>query len=98
MMRTQPPGFRWLVGGFALVAAVAFGFHYRSAGDRADLVLGVLCLAAAGYWLIFDREPATDDAVEDGSYGADLARNDDRAGEAGRGEEAAVDRRWDDHR
>ena len=57
MMRTQPPGFRWLVGGFALAAAVAFGWQYRSAGDRADLVLGVLCLVVAGYWLIFDREP-----------------------------------------
>jgi hypothetical protein len=83
-MRTQPPGFRWLVGGFALVAAVAFGLHYRSGGDRADLLLGVLCLAAAGYWLIFDREPASDDAVEGGSYPA----NADRAGEPGHGAEA----------
>jgi hypothetical protein len=96
MMRTQPPGFRWLVGGFALVAAVAFGFHYRSAGDRADLLLGALCLAAAGYWLIFDREPATGDAVHDPSY--DLAPNDDHAGEPGRGEEAAPGHGWDDSR
>lgn len=60
-MRTQPPGFRWLVGGFALVAALAFGFKYHSSGVRADLVLGVLCLVAAGYWLVFDREPAAGD-------------------------------------
>jgi hypothetical protein len=60
-MRTQPPGFRWLVGGFALLAAVAFGFRYRSGGDRGDLVLGLICAAAAGYWLIFDREPAAED-------------------------------------
>ncbi|HEV2887662.1 MAG TPA: hypothetical protein VGX49_12170 [Jatrophihabitans sp.] len=66
MMRTQPPGFRWLVGGFALLAALAFGFRYRSAGERGDLVLGVLCLVAAGYWLIFDREPTAEDPpVED---------------------------------
>lgn len=61
MMRTQPPGFRWLVGGFALIAAVAFGLRFHSSGDRAGLVFGVLCLLAAGYWLIFDREPAADD-------------------------------------
>ncbi len=60
-MRTQPPGFRWLVGGFALVAAVAFGFRYFSAGERGDLVLGLLCVAAATYWLIFDREPSAGD-------------------------------------
>ena len=66
MMRTQPPGFRWLVGGFALLATVAFGFRYWAAGERGDLVLGVLCLVAAGYWLIFDREPAAEDPpVED---------------------------------
>jgi hypothetical protein len=61
MMRTQPPGFRWLVGGFALVAAVAFGFRYHSAGDRGALVLGVICLVVAAYWLIFDRDPAEAD-------------------------------------
>ncbi len=61
MMRTQPPGFRWLVGGFALIAAVAFGVRYRSSGDPAELILGVLCLVVAGYWLIFDREPAADE-------------------------------------
>jgi hypothetical protein len=61
MMRTQPPGFRWLVGGFALIAAVAFGVRYHSSGDPAELILGVLCLVVAGYWLIFDREPAADE-------------------------------------
>jgi type II secretory pathway component PulM len=60
MMRTQPPGFRWLVGGVALVAALALGWQYRSTEDRADLVLAVLCLLVAGYWLIFDREPASE--------------------------------------
>lgn len=74
MLRTQPPGFRWLVGGFALVAAVAFGFRYRSAGDRADLVLGVICLLAAGYWLIFDREPGEDPPGADS--GSEAARSD----------------------
>ena len=69
MMRTQPPGFRWLVGGFALVAAVAFGLHYRSARDPADLLFGAICLVAAGYWLIIDREPATEDPIGDGSAG-----------------------------
>lgn len=97
-MRTQPPGFRWLVGGFALVAAVAFGFHYRSSSDRADLLLGALCLAAAGYWLIFDREPVADDAVEDTSYDVDLAGNDDRDRGSGLGEEASPRHRWDDSR
>jgi hypothetical protein len=58
MLRTQPPGFRWLVGGFALLAALAFGLNHRSSDDPIDLILGVLCLVAAGYWLIFDREPA----------------------------------------
>ena len=71
MMRTQPPGFRWLVGGFALVAAVAFGFRYRSTGDRGDLILGVLCLVAAGYWLVFDREPAAEEGVGATSNRAD---------------------------
>ncbi len=55
MFRTQPPGFRWLVGGFALVAAIAFGLQYRSDHDGAELVLGVVCLAVAGYWLVVDR-------------------------------------------
>ena len=62
-MRTQPPGFRWLVGGFALVATVAFGVRFFSSGDRGDLILAVLCLTAAGYWLIFDREPVAEDAA-----------------------------------
>jgi type II secretory pathway component PulM len=57
MMRTQPPGFRWLVGGFALVASIALGWHYLAAGDRGALVFAVLALVAAGYWLVFDREP-----------------------------------------
>ncbi|MEO6503492.1 MAG: hypothetical protein ABIQ09_16475 [Jatrophihabitantaceae bacterium] len=65
MMRNQPPGFRWLVGGFALLAAMAFGFQYRSSDEPTDLILGVLCLVAAGYWLIFDREPAGDGSAED---------------------------------
>jgi hypothetical protein len=91
MMRTQPPGFRWLVGGFALVAAVAFGFHYRSAGDRADLLLGALCLAAAGYWLIFDREPAIDSSIDDVSSVASPAGDDDLAGGLGQGEDVTPD-------
>ena len=62
MMRTQPPGFRWLVGGFALVATVAFGAHYRSAGDPVDLLFGGLCLVAACYWLIVDREPGPEES------------------------------------
>ena len=61
MRRNPPPGFRWLVGGFALLAAIAFVVQWRSAGDRADLLLGVLCLIAAGYWLIFDRQPGPGD-------------------------------------
>jgi hypothetical protein len=73
-MRTQPPGFRWLVGGFALVAAVAFGFHYRSSGERGDLVLGVICLLAAGYWLIFDREPTGEEEPAAGRGPEDVGR------------------------
>ena len=65
MMRTQPPGFRWLVGGFALVAALALGLRFRSSGDRGDLVLAGLCLVAAGYWLLVDREPAVEDPPVD---------------------------------
>jgi hypothetical protein len=57
MMRTQPPGFRWLVGGFALLAAIAFGWRFLSADDRPSLIFALICLALAGYWLIFDREP-----------------------------------------
>lgn len=68
-MRTQPPGFRWLVGGFALLAALAFGFQYRSSDQPTDLVLGVLCLVVAGYWLIFDREPNAGDSPEDSAAG-----------------------------
>ena len=73
-MRTQPPGFRWLVGGFAPVAAVAFGVRYRSSGERGDLVLGVICLLAAGYWLVFDREPVRDDEAAAGRGSDDLGR------------------------
>jgi hypothetical protein len=91
MMRTQPPGFRWLVGGFALVAAVAFGFHYRSARDPADLIFGVLCLVAAGYWLVIDREPPSEDPLGDGFNGAGPDRDDKVAGGPGRGEQAAPD-------
>lgn len=69
MMRTQPPGFRWLVGGFALLGALAFGFQYRSSDEPTDLILGVLCLVAAGYWLIFDREPAAGNSPEDSAAG-----------------------------
>ena len=93
MMRTQPPGFRWLVGGFALVAAVAFGAHYRSTGDRAGLLLGALCLVAACYWLIFDREPGAeefgDGPTEDCLPGA---QEPGQVGDSGR------DQRWDGHR
>ncbi|HEY0168084.1 MAG TPA: hypothetical protein VGB75_13665 [Jatrophihabitans sp.] len=73
MMRNQPPGFRWLVGGFALAATVAFGFQYRSTDEPTDLILGVLCLVVAGYWLIFDREPAADDSGGDDSGGDEVA-------------------------
>ena len=73
-MRTQPPGFRWLVGGFALVAAVAFGFRFGSAGGgRGDLVLGMICLVVAGYWLIFDRPPAGENRPETDRATKDLA-------------------------
>lgn len=66
MFRDQPPGFRWLVGGFALVAGCAFGIRFL-AGDRPSLVFGVLCLALAAYWLIFDRAPAeSEDREPDG--------------------------------
>ncbi|MDQ1740279.1 MAG: hypothetical protein QOE53_1931 [Pseudonocardiales bacterium] len=95
-MRTQPPGFRWLVGGFALVAAVAFGAHYRSAGDRADLILGALCLVAACYWLIFDREPGAEDQA-DGSGGC-LAGADELAAGLGHVEEPGPDHRREDPR
>jgi hypothetical protein len=57
MFRTQPPGFRWLVGGFALVAGIAFGWRFLSSDDRPSLIFAVICLVIAGYWLIFDREP-----------------------------------------
>ena len=57
MMRTQPPGFRWLVGGFALIGAVALGWRYLTAGDRGALVFALVCLVAAGYWLVLDSEP-----------------------------------------
>jgi drug/metabolite transporter (DMT)-like permease len=57
MFRNQPPGFRWLVGGFALLAGCAFLVRFFH-GDRASLLFAVLCLALACYWLVFDREPA----------------------------------------
>jgi hypothetical protein len=57
MFRDQPPNFRWLVGGFALVAGCAFGIRFL-AGDRPSLLFAVICLALAVYWLVFDRAPA----------------------------------------
>jgi hypothetical protein len=78
MMRTQPPGFRWLVGGFALLAALAFGARFVTGHDRPSLVFAVISLAVAGYWLLFDREPAEpesefefDDGPERQSQGPD---------------------------
>ena len=61
MFRTQPPGFRWLVGGFALLAGIAFGWRFLSSHDRPSLIFAVISLAIAGYWLIFDREPEESD-------------------------------------
>lgn len=90
MLRTQPPGFRWLVGGFALVAAVAFGFQYRSARDPLDLLFGALCLVAAGYWLIIDREPVTGEPDAEEPQGAGPAA-DDVAGGLGSDERAGPD-------
>ncbi len=100
-MRTQPPGFRWLVGGFALVATVAFGFKYRSSDEPADLILGMVCLVAACYWLIFDREPPAGDReppAGDREPPAETAAADGRAdrpagGAPGDGGAAGVDRR-----
>lgn len=92
-MRTQPPGFRWLVGGFALVAAVAFGFRYLSSDDPADLVLGALCLVVAGYWLIFDREPAAEDRA--GAVSTETG-HDGRADDPRSGRDAAPDHGWDE--
>ena len=60
IMRNQPPNFRWWVGGFALLAALAFGWRFVSSGDRPALIFALISLALAGYWLIFDREPAVD--------------------------------------
>lgn len=93
MMRTQPPGFRWLVGGFALVAAVAFGFRYLSSDDPADLILGALCVVVAGYWLIFDREPAAEDRAGASSTEAD---DDEMADHVRSGRDAAPDPGWDE--
>lgn len=67
MFRTQPPGFRWLVGGFALLAGIAFGWRFLSSDDRPSLIFSVISLVIAGYWLIFDREP--DEASEADSSG-----------------------------
>jgi type II secretory pathway component PulM len=61
IMRNQPPNFRWWVGGFALLAGLAFGWRFLSSGDRPALVFAVISLALAGYWLIFDREPEPPD-------------------------------------
>jgi hypothetical protein len=57
MFRTQPKGFRWLVGGVALLGAIAFAYQFFVEADRPSLVFGVVCLVFAGYWLIIDREP-----------------------------------------
>lgn len=64
MMRTQPPGFRWMAGGAALVGACVFFASYWSGHDKGELIFGVVCLALAGYWLIFDREPGPDDNLD----------------------------------
>ncbi len=64
-MRNQPPGFRWLVGGFALLAGVAFGLRFLDGGDRPSLVFALICLVVAGYWLIFDREPDPEASAPD---------------------------------
>lgn len=56
MFRNQPPGFRWLVGGFALLAGCAFLARFLT-GDRPSVVFGLICLGLALYWLLFDREP-----------------------------------------
>lgn len=63
MFRNQPPGFRWLVGGFAALAGLAFVIRFFTDDDRTALLFGIVCLVAAGYWLVFDREPAA--AAED---------------------------------
>ncbi|MFL6160740.1 MAG: hypothetical protein ACJ74U_00795 [Jatrophihabitantaceae bacterium] len=60
MFRNQPPGFRWLVGGFALVAGCAFLYRFFN-GDRPSVLFGAICLALAAYWLIFDRESSDRD-------------------------------------
>jgi len=64
IMRNQPPNFRWWVGGFALLAGVAFVARYLNSGDRPALVFGVLSLALAEYWLIHDREPKSEPEPE----------------------------------
>lgn len=60
MFRDQPPGFRWLVGIFALVAGCAFGIRFLT-GDRPSLLFSVICFALAVYWLVFDRPSAGPD-------------------------------------
>ncbi|HTZ42237.1 MAG TPA: hypothetical protein VMB79_00110 [Jatrophihabitans sp.] len=57
MFRTQPRGFRWLVGGFALLAGCAFVLRFVTDADKGALVMGLVCLLLAAYWLIFDSEP-----------------------------------------
>ncbi|MEO7285520.1 MAG: hypothetical protein ABI140_01230 [Jatrophihabitantaceae bacterium] len=66
-MRTQPAGFRWLVGGFAVLAAIAFGFRYLAEDDRPSLLFALICLAVAGYWLLFDRDDGGLDPDQDSS-------------------------------
>jgi drug/metabolite transporter (DMT)-like permease len=65
VFRNQPPGFRWLVGGFAALAGLAFVIRFFTDDDRPALLFGIVCLVAAGYWLIFDREPAGDTVPAD---------------------------------
>ncbi len=53
-----------MVGGAALVGACVFFASYWSGHDKGKLIFGVVCLALAGYWLIFDREPGPDDNLD----------------------------------
>jgi hypothetical protein len=66
MFRDQPPGFRWLVGIFALVAACAFAIRFLT-GDRASLLFSVICLALAVYWLVFDRPAGSESGSDESS-------------------------------
>jgi hypothetical protein len=39
---------------------LAFVIRFFTDDDRPALLFGIVCLVAAGYWLIFDREPANE--------------------------------------